>query len=261
MTSRGLIIGNSHAAALRLAATAFAADWPGLALDFAAMHGEVSAFAVQDGNLTARTAADRARLARISGRDSFRLADYDFIALCGDTPSAFHATQLWLKARSPALPSTRAVALHRGPDWMLLSTACFRAALAGLMQTARAYPLLDALAPAGRRLFLIPTPLLSALAIDHSPRFAAFSQLHHQGDGPALAAETEAALLAACQGRATALPWPPETRQHGFFTHSAFRTGARRLGTSDILPQPQDDFLHANADYGRVVLAALFRHL
>ncbi len=261
MTRRGLIIGNSHAAALRLAATAFAADWAGLTLDFAAMHGEVTGFAVRDGHLTGQMIEDRARLQQISGRDSFRLADYDFLAICGNTPSGFQPVQLWRQARCTALPSTQAAALHSGTDWALLSTPCFLAALTGLMQAARAFLLLADLAPLGLPTFLIPTPLLSATAIDRAPRFAAFSDLHHQGDGAALAALAEQALLAATGPRITAIHWPAEARQHGFFTHERFRHGARRLGTHDSLPQPSDDVLHANADYGRLVLTALYQRL
>lgn len=262
MTKRGLIIGDSHAAALRQAATLYAEDWPGLTLDFAAMHGDMANFCIKDGALTARRKEDRARLARISGRDEFPLAGYDFVAVCGGAPSNFHAVWLYLKARWPGLPSVARAKLHRQQDWTLLSEACFEATLAQLMQRSGAFGLLHQLAEAGlTRRFLIPMPLLSHSGLSAGTRYQGFLMLNQLGDTLAMAGMLDRAFLRACSTTATPIPWPQSVRLNGFFARPEFRRGATRLGPGDAVPQPDDDFLHANAGYGRHILAALVQQL
>ncbi len=262
MTRRGLIIGDSHAAALRQAATQFAADWPDLTLDFAAMHGEMANFCINDGILTARRKEDRARLARISGRGEFPLSGYGFVVVCGGAPSNFQAVRLYLMARWPSLPSVSRAKLHRQQDWTLLSEACFEATLTQMMQRSGAFGLLHQLAKAGvAQLFLIPMPLLSVSGLAAGTRYQGFVMLDQLGDAQAMSGMLDRAFLRACSTTATPIPWPDAVRLNGFFARPEFRRGATRLGPGDAVPQPDDDFLHANADYGRHILAALFGQL
>lgn len=262
MTRRGLVIGNSHAAALRLAQQAFAADWSGMRLDFAAMHGSAADFCVRAGTLSARDAKGRKRLFRISGRSDFTLADYDFVAVCGSTPSNFGAIRLYLEARWIGLPSFQLAEPLGGKNWLLLSEGCFEAALTGIMRAAAAFPLLDALAAAGCRCFMVPTPLLSAEALTLSKeKHLGFVMMNGNGDAEALSAMMDRALLRACGGQSTALIWPDSVRVNGFFARPEFRRGAKRLGTTDTEAQPEEDFFHANADYGHKVLSELYRQL
>lgn len=254
----GLIIGDSHAAALRLAARGFADDLPGVTFDFAAMHGEMTNFTIRKGALTARLKKDRDRLALLSGRESFDLGDYDFVAVCGGAPSNFHALRLYQKARFAALPSVAGSDLPRNPDWMLVSEACFATALAGLMRRTSAFALLAELEKAGvKRRFLIPMPLLSIAALGAGQRFQAFAELDAAGDALAMAALMDRAFAESCDTLATPVPWPQEVRHNHFFTRPEYRRGATRLAAKEDQPQPEDDFLHANADYGRAVLKAL----
>ena len=139
MTAHGLIIGNCHAAALRLAWRQHSTDWPDLSLDFVAVQGDgISDLAVDDLTLSSPTDAVRANLTDLNGQDRFDLSPYDFIALCGGTPSSYHAVHLYQTARWPGLPS---VAADPSP-LTLLSTLCFEHALAGVIGQAPVCPIL-----------------------------------------------------------------------------------------------------------------------
>lgn len=256
MTKRGLIIGTSHSAALRLAWKEWSADWPSMTLDFAALHGSVADLSVTGQSLTGRHEANRQTLLRFSGQAAFDLAAYDFIALCGGTTSSFHAVRLYLAARWPGLPST---VQPLKPGVSLLSARCFQTALIGQIRSAAAFPLLTAIKASGiaARLYAIPLPALSHAALTQSKQHQGFVRLHRSGDDAAMAAVLHAASDTAYDGLATYVPPPQAVRKDDFFTRARFRRGATRLGTDDTTPQPKDDFLHGNADYGRHILTGL----
>ena len=256
MTRRGLIIGTSHSAALRLAWKQWSGERPAMALDFAALHGGMADFQVMGQTLTGRLDANRQTLLRFTGQASFDLGCYDFIALCGGTTSSFHAVRLYLAARWPGLPSA---ALPLDPGVALLSGRCFQAALIGQIRSASAYPLLTALHDSGTtaRLYAIPLPALSHAALTISKHHQGFVQLRRNGDHAAMAAVLHTASVMAYAGLATYVPPPQAVRKDHFFTRARFRRGATRLGTDDAIPQPLDDFLHGNADYGRHILTGL----
>lgn len=252
MTLKTLIIGASHTAALRLAWRASPGHWPRMDLTFAALQGEMTEFQVNDQTLTAQ---DPAKLHRLTGQTQFDLTAYDVIALCGGTPSTFHALQLYTHARWPGLPSTQAAPLD-APN--LLSANCFELALTGIIRYAPAIPLLTQIRPAtAARLFAIPHPALSSQVLDQSRHHQGFATLHRSGDGPALAQMLDRAATRAYNDLAHYIPAPPQVRLHHFFTHPDFRRGATRLGPDDALPQPPTDYLHGNAAYGHHVLSAL----
>jgi hypothetical protein len=255
VTQRGLIIGTSHTAALRLAWTAGPHDLPGTELDFAALQGSVDDLTVQDGHLQAKTDEARDRLLATSGRTSFALSDYTFIALCGGVSGSFSAIRLYLQARWIGLPSA---AKPLKPTESLLSTACFATALTNMIRGGAAWPLLtDLHRNTNLPLFAIAEPLLSFSALSDKARFHGFRSLHRNGDAPALAAMLETAARAACAETAHYIPPPAAVRRDGFFTKSSLRRGATRLGAADNVPQPDHDYLHGNAAYGRQILMAL----
>lgn len=259
MTLRALIIGTSHAAALRLAWRDHAADWPALTLTFAALQGDVADLRLTGPQLVARDDDARARLLQVSGQDQFDVTRFDVIALCGGTASGFHALRLYNLARCAALPSA-ARPLDQG--LALLSTDCFVTGVTGLIRSASALPLLRALAavtPA--RLFAIPHPGLSADALRGSKQHVGFARMARNGDAPALSDLLQQATRRAYDGIATPIPAPDAVRVDGFFTHRRFRRGATRLGADDDVAQPGDDLLHGNADYGRHILTALAAHI
>ena len=262
MTHRGLIIGTSHTAALRLAWTASHQDHPGTQLDFAALQGSVDDLTVQDGNLLAKTDHARDRLLATSGRDRFALCDYTFIALCGGISGSFSAIRLYQQARWYGLPSVSRGTKPLKPTEYLLSAACIATALTAMVRDGAAWPLLTDLHQATNLpLFAVAEPLLSFAALSDKTRFHGFRALHRNGDALALAAMLESAAHAACAGVASYLPPPPAVRRDGFFTQPSLRRGATRLGAADDVAQPDHDFLHGNAAYGHHILIALLAAL
>ncbi len=258
---RGLIIGASHCAALRLAFTAWRYDWPGMDLDFAALQGSVADLTVQDGHLLPKDDAAGARLQTSSRRSSFALIDYGFIAVCGGVSGSFSGIRLYNQARCFALPSVSGpYPAACAPS--LLSTACFTAALTGIIRGNAALPMLTSLRDAtGVPLFAISEPLLSFAALQDKSRFHGFRALHRNGDADAMATLLQTASAAAYADLAQHIAPPDAVRQDGYFTQSDLRRGATRLGAADQVPQPADDFLHGNAAYGRHILTALYHRL
>ena len=261
MTRRGLIIGASHAAALRLAWTTWRSDWPLMDLHFAALQGGVGDLQVQDCQLVAQDAAAEGRLLATSGQSHFALADYDFVAVCGGVSGGFSGIRLYNQARCGGLPSvSRATAMP--PTVSLLSTACFTTALTGLIRQGAAMPLLAAIRQTvDVPLFAIAEPLLSVTALTDKTRYHGFRSLHRNGDAQALAAILEAASRNAYAGLAHYIAPPAAVRQDGYFTKPDLRRGATRLGAADDVPQPDTDYLHGNASYGRHILTALHEAL
>ena len=260
MTRHGLIIGTSHSAALRLAwndgPAHWPAQWPAMTLDFAALHGVVADFQVTGHSLTARNPAARQKLQDFTGQSAFDLDAYDFVALCGGTTSTFHAVNLYNTTRWIGLPSART---SLGPGLSLLSARCFETALTGVIRAAPALPLLQAIKASGTKasLFAIPHPALSHDVLNQTQQHQGFIRLHRNGDAAALTQMLNRASLQAYAGLATYVPPPAVVREDDFFTDARFRRGATRLGNQDNLPQPADDFMHGNADYGRHILSAL----
>jgi hypothetical protein len=257
MIQSGLIVGTSHAAALRLAWRAFATQWPRMNLAFAAMQGDMADFLVAGPHLTARPGAPRDKLHLLSGQADFDLTAYDFVALCGGTASTFHATRLYALARWPGLPSVLANPMSK-PNVSLLSSRCFEEALAGIIRGGPAFSLLNQIrSVTAARVFAIPHPALSADVLRQSKQHQGFVQIHRAGDAAALARMLNSAAARACGDQATHVPPPAQLRQDHFFTDPQFRRGATRLGQTDTVPQPPDDLLHGNADYGRHILTGL----
>lgn len=256
MTLKTLIIGASHTAALRLAWRASPGHWPRMDLTFAALQGEMTEFQVTHTTLTTKVPA---KLHRLTGQSHFDLTAFDVIALCGGTPSTFHALQLYTQARCLSLPSALAAPLD-APN--LLSSQCFERALTGIIRDAPGHALLTQIRPVTpARLFAIPHPALSAQILDQNRNHQGFAIIHRNGDGPALTQMLDHAAHRACGDLAQYIPAPPQVRQHRFFTHPDFRRGATRLGPDDALPQPPTDYLHGNAAYGHHVLSALHDRL
>jgi hypothetical protein len=262
VTQRGLIIGTSHTAALRLAWKAGQQDLPEIDLDFAALQGSVDDLTVQDGHLMAKSDDARDRLHATSGRTHFALNDYAFIAVCGGVSGAFSAIRLYQQARWCDLPSVASGGTHLKPTESLISAACFATALTTMIRAGAAWPLLNALhQTANLPVFAIAEPLLSFVALTDKTRFHGFRILHRNGDAHALAAMLETACHSACAGVAHYIPPPNAVRKGGFFTRPDLRRGATRLGAGDDVPQPHHDFLHGNAAYGRHILKALLAAL
>ncbi len=260
MKARGLVFGNSHIAALRLVWRNDWQRWPDLDLDFAATHGDGQADLKLDGHIIApRSDKVRQNMMRLNGKDAFDLRPYDFFVVCGGGPSVFHAVKLYGAARWIGLPSMTGFNPSALQGYALLSRDAFLTALTMLMRETDAYGLARTLAGMPARLVIvIPQPRLSLDGLRDSRRYRGFVQMRENGDADVMSAMLDAAAIAALDGLAHVLLQPAHTRHDGMFTDPQYRYGATRLAATDNLPQPDDDYLHANAAYGGEILHALY---
>ena len=195
MTGRLCVIGNSHAACLKLAGDADPAGLPGAAY-FAASANLTGRLRLVEGRFLAAEDAELARqFAAVSGGQTrIDLADYDAFALVG---ICLRPRDLFRLFRGHCLWRHRA---WRG-DRPLISDAGFRAVLASLHADLPGYRLARAIASARPEaaLLLLPAPCPTAAALEdkglralrglrETPYFAELARLHRALAAPAAAA-------------------------------------------------------------------------
>lgn len=239
---RVLVLGTSHAAALRLAFPALQAEMPGLELDFWGLPGAAFQRAAMgaDGLLRPDPADDLGlrKAGDWNGRAAIDPGGYDRIFLVGlryglgRLMPVLRDLQPWDWGRRDGA---------RGVSEPFLAAAIAAELRAGLAAQARRIPLDD-------RFVLMPAPFPAALAVAaDSPhpepltrRVAALPQAAR------LEEMVEAALLEAHADQGCRLVVQPrETRAAPFLTQDRF------------LADPTRDARHMNADYGRIALQAL----
>ncbi len=270
---RALVLGNSHIAAVKGAHEREAALWPGrwsgLAPEFAGGHGDALAMLeVRDGRLLARTEAARQNLQRLNRRAEWALAEYDAFIVVGCQLGIYRALMPYRSARFLGLPSMAERAAERAAERgaarvpvsrVPVSRAMFDLAVReGVRQTlggALALRLVAGLRAAGlgAQVIVAEQPRPSFDCRRERRRFAGLLQAHRLGDGAVLTEVFEAAAAAALPG-ITFLAQPVQTRHGGMFTRPRFSAGSVRLTASRRITHPEDDFIHANADYGALVL-------
>ncbi len=262
MTLRVLILGTSHCAALRAAAGADrhsdALTWRGMTLRFAAIPNDhAAAMRLQDGVLTAAGDTACRLLRRINGQDRFDLADVDAVAIAGGLMNSFAVARLYADARWFPLPSLVADGGVPPPGLPLISEAAAMAVLCGGVAEAPLYPVLCCLQ--GRPVFVLQDPRVSQDATTGGKKMARFRRIAESPDAADLSYHYDRAATGALGALARIILQPAATRAGGFFTDPRFRRGATRLGATADTPQPPDDMLHGNADFGAVVLDDLAR--
>ncbi|MBC7139500.1 MAG: hypothetical protein H5U17_12350 [Defluviimonas sp.] len=267
---RALVLGNSHIAAVKGAHEREAALWPGrwsgLAPEFAGGHGDALAMLeVREGRLLARTEAARQNLQRLNRHAEWALAEYDAFIVVGCQLGIYRALMPYRSARFLGLPSmaeggaAERGAPRRGAPRVPVSRAMFDLAVReGVRQTlggALALRLVAGLRAAGlgAQVIVAEQPRPSFDCRRERRRFAGLLQAHRLGDGAVLTEVFEAAAAAALPG-ITFLAQPVQTRHGGMFTRPRFSAGSVRLTASRRITHPEDDFIHANADYGALVL-------
>ena len=262
MTLRGLILGNSHVAALKVAHARTPGRWPGLALDFAGGHGDsLASLTEAEGVLAPRAEAARRDMARLNGRLDYPVRDYDFFAVAGCGLSIFAAVALYRRARFPGLPSLQEGAeTGEAPAWQLASRAAWAATLGDHLEATLGAGLATRLAAAavragtGAPVLLAVQPRPSFECRSEPARFAGFLRAFRSGDADALSDLFEEVAAARLGRVARVLAQPEATVQRGLFTWPSYSAGSVRLTRRKEFAHPENDFLHANPDYGALVL-------
>ncbi len=257
--TRVLVIGNSHAAALRAAIAAGPADapltWGRLHITFAAAPDDAAGgLHLQENRLVVPDEAMARQFRRISGRDAFALQDHDVVVFCGGLVIPRDLIRLHFQARWFPLPSAQD--LPPGKD--LISAQVALAVVAGKARKALLWPLLVALHDrGGMPLIALQTIRFSQDGIGTGQRMRGATRVARSADAAALSDFYDRATEATLSPLARVLLQPPETRARHFFTQPAFRRGATRLAPATDVPQPDTDFLHGNAAYGALMLDAI----
>ncbi len=256
---RGLLLGNSHLAALKIAWDRAPERWPGLTLDFIGARGnQLKDVAVINRRLVPRTQEARAHFLLVNGCEEASLEGYDFIALCGLGFGAAAAVLLHERCRFPGLPSVARGLSPGAPP--LVSRAAARALMEDLLRLRFGYALAGRIArDVNVPLVLIeqPRPSVDCLE-DTDETFAAFRAVHDAGDAAVVGELHAAALPHAAAGLGVVLPQPAETIRAGLFTAPEWIEGSFRLSRSgQDDPHSAADRGHANPSYGALVLDAL----
>ncbi|MFC7702801.1 hypothetical protein ACFQXB_01170 [Plastorhodobacter daqingensis] len=247
---KGCIFGNSHSAALLKAWREHEGAWPGLSLDFFVRSGVgVQGHRLDGPVIRAEDPDFRDMLEKLGLHHEIDLSGYDFLAVVGSEISPFKSVAI---LRDNQIFGWRTNDLARP----VISEKVLRAALADSLRAANGARLLAqlrAVFQADKPIYVLTQPFPAAKHID-SPKLATFRRQIRQGDATRFARlynEVAATVVEELGG--LYLPQPQETVFKWVLTREKFTMGAPRL-TNLRLKQAQDDILHANADYGQVVL-------
>ncbi|WP_066704965.1 hypothetical protein [Celeribacter ethanolicus] len=257
MTKRLCVLGNSHMAAFATAAERDAARWPGMALDMFGAHGDaLSRFEVQDGRFLSEDAEARARLAHLVGRDAFALSDYDGFVVTGLHVSVFTFVRMFRELSSVDMPSVKGASNALEDGRPLASGAMLRAYGAErLMRTGGIKLALMLRAATEVPVFVASQPRPSGRVRERGGTYLGFSQLAARGDGGFVSDWFDRETEAFCASRRLKfIPQPAETVEEGLFTSESFLRGSVRLAKRKGLAHDDDDVLHANADFARLMV-------
>lgn len=247
---RLLVIGNSHAAAPRMAHAIYPDRWP---------HWDLSFLAVRRGNIInlklsgtvlrptdGQTEAEMQRFNFISEVD---LADFDALALIGGF-GWVPLTQLFGTHRCIDFPSVRA----GDEDCQLIGRSLMRQILELRAQRCFSARLMRRLTRLGKPIVMMPEPLPSRRCEADPKTYGHYNRMVSRGDAcHAIRLFQEAAQHVL--GDAAILPfWPDEAIVDRAYTAPALMRDAPRLsaGFSDLYGA--HDHAHANADYGGLLL-------
>ncbi len=253
------VIGNSHAGMMVRALDV--APVPDLTCQFFASPGTgpVDFNLTPDGILNSSNPAVRAKLDAYGMQQEANLASFDLIVLVAMGGSVFtvqsllgdHVVYGWPGAQA-AVDALSTNDPDDGPP--LLSRQAMTDAVVARIQNGLAH----AYATAIRRFLSVPIlvvtqPAPSVALLDMRGKFPQIRKMHRRGDGPsATGLLTEAQRIAFAKTSGVhVLMQPQDTLADRFLTRSEFTTGASRLKSGS--QQPDDDMLHANARYGRLV--------
>ncbi|MDP3339409.1 hypothetical protein [Frigidibacter sp.] len=251
---RVLILGNSHIAAVKAAYGSAPDRWPGLAVQFAGGHGDaLAALQVQGGRLVPQTEAARDNLQLLNRREAWSLADYDAFVVVGCEVGIYRALVPYRSARFLGLSPGAAAAV---PVSRAMFDLAVRDQVTQSLGGALALRILAGVQVGGQmaQVMLAEQPRPSFDCRRNRRRFTGLLRAHRLGDGAVLAEVFEAAARAALPG-ITWLAQPEDTRHGGVFTQPRYSVGSVRLMPGNRrVAHSEDDFIHANAEYGALVL-------
>jgi len=241
------ILGNSHAAAWKLAWDQHQSSFNGTTIRFfAAPGGNLKALTASNGKLI----ADRPKLQKYlqvtAGCDSISPDEYDAFCIlaCGTTVLSLLKVYRGYRTEN-----------HRGlsEEQELISEPCFDAAAASMVAENFAFDLQRSLeSVTSKPIFLVPQPMPSE-AILSDPSEGIWRRAHEAGDESNLAASFLRVLDKVGEGRLHIVSQPEGTLKSGLLTDKAYSEGSVRL-KDPAEEHPENDYLHMNAEFGLLAL-------
>lgn len=264
MTLKGLVFGDSHAGMLveALQLPHSGPDGP-VALDFFVKPGGgPRGFDINGSQIVPTDPALTAFLAKIKAPARPDLSNYDFVVIAGCGVSIFSTVQTASKVAVVGSGKASRLALQGKTDGLaplkhpLISAQGFRQVVRDRLRDCLAFTLLDTLSThSDLSIFLVPQPRPRILLRDIPKRGKGFADTTKFADGALVSGVFDDVIRSVCREIAPCsfLAQSAETIEDHIFTTEKYCQGAFRLSNPGMR-QARRDVIHANADYGAVIL-------
>lgn len=252
------LIGNSHLAALH-AGWAAAAPAGVEAVLVGLSTPRLAEVEVRQGYLRPSSDAACAEFIRFVPSGAFALATVDAFVVVGGGFGCFRLVETYAGARYTGLAAP-AGGGAAGPA--LVSRAAFRRAVRDGLAATPGWRLAAELCRHGARVVMVAQPAPSAAAPPGAPALRLQRWAERVGDAAELGRILDEACEELSAGGVRVLRQPDASRAGPLLTAARYMNDAPKLAAGgDAGVQPPGDFLHANARYGCLMLAALFAAL
>ncbi|AUH33628.1 hypothetical protein [Paracoccus tegillarcae] len=247
---RLLVIGNSHAAAPRMAYAASPESWPDYDVAFLAVRGgNINQLELRGTVLHPMDAKTAREMQDFSFVREVDLTTYDALAIVGGfgwVPLA----QLFDGHRCMGFPSV----LAGDDDCQLIGRSLMRKTLEIRTERIFSTRLMRKLKPMGKPIVMMPEPLPSDECGADLKTYEDYSMMVARGDAGHARRMFQRAARHALRNDAILPFWPDSVIVDDAYTSAAFMRGAPRLSPGFDVMHGSTDFAHGNADYGALLL-------
>ena len=251
-------LGNSHIACVRQAYSDDASRWSWLDATFVGAHkGLLLETAERDRRLVPTSPEARDAFESLGGLSTIDLDAYDAFVITGCLISFAPIAQIHKGARWLGLPSLEASDDFVSEKPVLMSEGAVERIAVDLLFKRLGCRLVRHLsAMTDRPILLTSQPRISAVISQGQwPATYTHKSILRKGDTAPMSDLFDRAAAEAVAGSGGVfLPQPIQTRDKDILTKRSFMDGAIRLTSKGRVPQPQQDYAHANLQYGAAVL-------
>lgn len=253
---RVLLLGNSHIGALRLAHASDPERWPDWDVYFlGVLAGSLGQLDLRDGVLVPTTPAAQSQMKYYNHVNRLDVSGFDAFAICGGV-SWIRAASICADHRSLDFPSV----IAGDESCQIVSRDFLQTALQQRLAGSSAGRILSRLGVLGKPVMMAPEPMLSVDGAADHDRYADYNDLVERGDLAHWRGLYAQAAARSFGLGATVIGWPEPALERAAYTRHELMRGSRRLGVEDAA-HPEDDYEHANADYGLLVMDQIMQAL
>jgi hypothetical protein len=250
---RLLLFGNSHLSSLRLGWDDVATQHSSYQCIFFGAPAMWSKHAqLEGGTITISSKMLADKVARLSGRKSVTLADYDVIGIVG----MFFGFAACVK-------ELRRVHIYgmvpQKPDSQIISRACLRTMFHHILKSSPGFEWANKIKRASHKpVLLIPTPFSSETRLEVDEHIRPVAQHFRKSIPNVFGIYEEVERSVASSAGLIIVEPPPETIAFSGFTKAEFSRGSARL-LDQQAKHPAEDYTHMNSSYGAKMLAQIFK--